>query len=68
MVALAALAFVAIFFLGVPFPLIVLGAAIIGLVGGRLWPELFSASASRAGAVVPPTPCWTSRSSTPGRR
>ena len=49
MVALAALAFVAIFFLGVPFPLIVLGAAVIGLVGGRLRPELFSASAPRAG-------------------
>ena len=49
MVALAALAFVAIFFLGVPFPLIVLGAAIIGLVGGRLRPDLFSAAAPRAG-------------------
>ena len=49
MVALAALAFVAIFFLGVPFPLIVLGAAVIGLVGGRLRPDLFLAAAPRAG-------------------
>jgi chromate transporter len=49
MVTLAALAFVAIFFLGVPFPLIVLAAAGIGLVGGRLRPDLFLAAAPRAG-------------------
>ncbi len=41
MVALAALAFVAIFFFNVAFPLIVLGAALIGFVGSRLAPELF---------------------------
>jgi chromate transporter len=41
MVALAALAFVAIFFFEVPFPLIVVGAAVAGLVGGRLRPDLF---------------------------
>ena len=35
MIALAAAAFVAIFFLDVPFPLIVLGAGLIGYVGGR---------------------------------
>lgn len=35
MVALAAFAFVAIFFFGVPFPLIVLSAALIGYIGGR---------------------------------
>ena len=49
MVVLAALAFVAIFFLGVPFPLIVLAAAGIGLVGGRLRPDLFLAQAPRTG-------------------
>src|SRR5437764_14453407 len=38
---LAALAFVAIFFLKVPFPLVVLTAGIIGLVGGRLWKDKF---------------------------
>ncbi len=38
---LAALAFVAIFFLKVPFPLVVLTAGIIGLIGGRLWKEKF---------------------------
>jgi chromate transporter len=41
MVAIAALAFVAIFFLEVPFPLIVLSAAVMGYVGGQLWPETF---------------------------
>ena len=50
MVVLAALGFVAIFGLGVPFPLIVLGAAVIGLIGGRMRPDLFQA----------PAPCATS--------
>lgn len=35
MVGLAAAAFVAIFFLGVPFPVIVLTAGVIGFIGGR---------------------------------
>jgi chromate transporter len=35
MVGIAAAAFVAIFFLGVPFPLVVLAAALIGYLGGR---------------------------------
>lgn len=35
-VVLAAIAFVAIFFFNVPFPLIVLGAAVLGLARGRL--------------------------------
>jgi chromate transporter len=34
MIALAALAFIGIFFFEVPFPIIIFGAAIIGLVGG----------------------------------
>jgi chromate transporter len=38
---LAALAFIAIFFLHLPFPIIVLSAAIIGLIGGRFWKEKF---------------------------
>ena len=41
MVLVAASAFVAIFFLEVPFPLIVLSAAAIGYVGGKLWPDTF---------------------------
>jgi chromate transporter len=39
--ALAALAFIAILVFGVPFPLIVLGAAILGAIGGRIAPEKF---------------------------
>lgn len=38
---IAAAAFVAIYFLQIPFPLIVLGAAVIGLGGTRLWPDVF---------------------------
>jgi chromate transporter len=41
LVTIAAGAFVAIFFFKVPFPLIVLGAALVGLVGSRLTPDLF---------------------------
>lgn len=41
MVGMATAAFVAIFFLKVPFPLIVLSAGIIGFVGGKLWEETF---------------------------
>jgi chromate transporter len=39
--AIALLAFVAIAIFAVPFPLVVLGAALAGLAGGRLRPELF---------------------------
>src|SRR5215470_15933464 len=39
--AIAAAAFVAFFALDAPFPLIVLGAAAIGFVGGRIAPERF---------------------------
>ena len=41
MLALAALAFCLIFFFQTPFPLIVAGAALVGLAGGRLRPDLF---------------------------
>ena len=43
LVAIAGLAFVGIFFLAVPFPLIVIAAAFVGFVGGRLQPNLFGA-------------------------
>jgi chromate transporter len=39
--ALAALAFVALFFLKLPFPLIVLGAGVTGLLGGKFWKDKF---------------------------
>jgi chromate transporter len=42
MVGVAALAFVAIFLFDVPFPLVVLAAAVFGLLGHRLWPEAFA--------------------------
>jgi chromate transporter len=41
MVGLAGVAFVAIFFFAVPFPLIILGAGLIGLLGGKLRPDIF---------------------------
>ena len=40
--AMASLAFLAIFFLKTPFPLIVLSAAILGGLGGKFLPEKFS--------------------------
>ena len=40
--SLAALAFVAIFFFKVPFPVIILTAGVIGLLGGRFWPAKFN--------------------------
>jgi chromate transporter len=42
MIAIAASAFVAIFLFGVPFPAIVIGAGLLGLVGGRWWPQTFA--------------------------
>jgi chromate transporter len=41
MYAVAAAAFIAIFFLEVPFPLIILGDALVGFIGGRIEPERF---------------------------
>jgi len=43
--SIAAIAFVAIFFVGVPFPLVIFSAAIIGLAGGKLCPDRFLVSA-----------------------
>ena len=45
---IAAVAFVAIFAFAVPFPLIVLGAALAGYVGGRLAPAAFSTGGRHA--------------------
>ena len=50
---IAAAAFVAIFVFDVPFPLIVLGAGLIGWVGGRVHPAYFSTSgAHRAQGIA----------------
>ncbi|WP_369958518.1 chromate efflux transporter [Pseudomonas benzenivorans] len=48
--AIAAAAFVAIFALNLPFPLIVLGAALLGYLGGRLLPAAFSVGGGHGAA------------------
>jgi len=48
--AIAAAAFVAIFALQLPFPLIVLGAALVGYIGGRLAPQHFALGAGHGEA------------------
>lgn len=48
--AIAAASFVAIFALNMPFPLIVLGAALLGFVGGRLAPDKFRGGGGHAAA------------------
>ncbi len=52
MIAIAAAAFVAIFFLQAPFPLIVLTAGLIGLIGGRWRPETFVVIKGHADAAA----------------
>lgn len=49
---MAAGAFVAIFALGIPFPWIVLGAGVIGYVGGRIRPEYFRAGGHAHGGAA----------------
>ena len=49
--SIALLAFVAIFALDVPFPVIVLVAGLIGYLGGRFAPQWFSAGAAHAASV-----------------
>ncbi|PAU58457.1 chromate efflux transporter [Pseudomonas indica] len=48
--AIAGASFLAIFALDVPFPLIVLGAAAIGYVGGRMAPQAFSVGGGHGAA------------------
>ncbi len=47
---IAAAAFIAIYFIRVPFPLIVVAAALVGLAGARFWPRTFAAGTKEAGA------------------
>src|SRR5213596_1033906 len=44
--AIAVLAFIAIYFLHAPFPAIIIGAGVIGFVGGKIWPAKFDVIAS----------------------
>ena len=55
---IAAAAFVAIYGLHVPFPLIVLAAGVFGFLGTRRWPHLFGVSepGSRSQPLTPNTP------------
>ena len=55
MVGLAALAFVGIFFFDVPFPLIVLGAGVMGYFGGRFAPGWFAVPNPHAAQGSGPT-------------
>jgi chromate transporter len=50
--AIAAAAFVAIFALNAPFPLIVLGAAVAGVVGGRVAPARFRVGGAHAAKLA----------------
>ena len=68
MVGVAIVSFVAIFFLDVPFPIVVAGSVIFGLIGGSIRPSLFEvgvgreleerASASVVGQLETPAPSW----------
>ena len=51
LMGIAASSFVAIFALNVPFPFIVLAAAIVGWMGGRMSPQWFNASAGHAASA-----------------
>jgi chromate transporter len=53
MVSIAVLAFVAIFFFEVPFPLIVVAAGLVGLAGGKLAPGRFLVVKGRTAAEDP---------------
>ncbi|HEX2215272.1 MAG TPA: chromate efflux transporter [Xanthobacteraceae bacterium] len=56
MLALAALAFVGIFFFAVPFPVIVFGALVIGFIGGSMGVSAFDVQASHGPAKEGPAP------------
>jgi len=60
MAAVAAAAFIAIFFYGLPFPLIVLGAGLLGFFGARMWPDTFVEIRSHDVAATDPASIrWT---------
>jgi chromate transporter len=56
--AIAVGAFVAIFAVNVPFPLIVLAAGLVGWVGGRLAPDKFKAGGGHGAAVKAHAPAF----------
>jgi len=56
LIAIAAAAFVAIAALRLPFPLIVLGAAVLGMAGGHWLPRHFHAAGAPHGAAITDCP------------
>ncbi len=65
---IACCSFLALFLLGLPFPLIVLLAALAGLVGGRIAPALFSGTAHAKGAQADYGPAVINDDSAPHAR
>jgi len=53
LVSVAALAFIAIYFFKVPFPLIVLSAGLLGFVGGRFAPAKFTLNKTSSASLAP---------------
>jgi chromate transporter len=53
LIAIAALAFVGIYFLKVPFPVIVLSAGLLGFLGGRLAPAQFALKKATSASSTP---------------
>src|SRR5205823_4344168 len=51
--AIAALAFVAIFLGKAPFPAIIIGAGLLGLIGGKIWPAKFDVISADHGSSTP---------------
>jgi len=49
MIVMAASSFVGIFFFKIPFPVIVIGAGLIGLAGSMVWPEQFEVIKAKGG-------------------
>ncbi len=55
-IAIAAAAFVGIFFLDAPFPLIIVAAGVAGFLGSRAWPSQFAPAAGHGRAKEMPPP------------
>lgn len=61
MVGLAVAAFIAIFFCGVPFPVIVFSSGLIGFIGGRVRADLFAVLKGHGGKTMAAENCPTQR-------
>jgi chromate transporter len=48
---IAVLAFIAIYFFRAPFPAIIIGAGLIGFIGGKIWPAKFDVILTHQGAA-----------------